>query len=206
MPQHHVEHASGAVLRDDHHRLVRAGAAHVGAGVGGGEDVAGHVVQVYELVVQLVPLHEVGEAGGDRVLVVHDAHQELVEVAVAGALAPQQADHLLVLDPAGEGVVGGVQDDQPRARGNGGLEVGARGVAPLRAIVVAEDQVIARQPGGGVQHRRRIVGSGHREAAGICEQLFDERRGARPVVIVRAGQQQGVDGVHGRLLLVQAVA
>jgi hypothetical protein len=79
-------------------------------------------------------------------------HVERVVGTVAGAVAPQQADQLLVLGPARERVVGGVDDGDADAGAHRGQEALLGGVAPARAVVVEHQHVefAARVAGGGL--------------------------------------------------------
>lgn len=152
--------------------LVFSGAALLGIGVGGGEDVeviGGATEAVVELVLCMAPLRR--EAAHDGVLAGADSDSEGMLRAVAGALVgitrdgfagpgidlddlteifstPAEADHFIVVIPAGEGVVCGVDGKDATACADVGGEVFAELLGPIGAIVVEDDGIVLREVDG----------------------------------------------------------
>src|SRR5262245_38118365 len=205
-----------------------AGAAFGWIGEGGGEDV--HVLAwaaelVVELVVDVQPL--AGHAAGDGVIgvsygdlkgvlwavvaatafgIVADDLAGVVEIDVGaaffGTAAPAaEADHFVVLGPAREGVVGGVDAGEAAA----GLHVIDEGVlgflGPVGAVVVGDDDVVVLEGRleAGVGALRCVGGDVHGEVFGLLGVVLHHLCRIGPVfVVVLAVDDEGFElGVSG---------
>ena len=180
-----------------HHWFVAAGSASLRITERAHQDLVLRTFGMHEAVVELVWMHhQVVHAEGDRVVVVDDHHIERMVATVARALAPQQADHLLILGPAVERVVGGVDDGDPAALPHRLQERGVGLLAPARPIVVEHDQVefsVGVQLCNVLQILRWLVGDGHGKPACFGQRTGDRRTGPSPIVVVGARDQQRLD-------------
>ena len=197
-----VEHAPRAVAADQDHRLVLTGAALVRRRERGREHAHALGVQRLQAVVELVGVRaQVREIARDRMIAVDHLHVEGVERAVAGTLAPQVADELLVLLPALEGVVGRVDHRDTRPGLDRCEEVALRRLAPARSVVVEHEDGVGLQRRGIGERLGRLVGHVDRELAALLEHLLQRARAPAPVVVVLAADDQGADALRrGRVL------
>lgn len=216
-----VEHAAFTVVDREDHRFVRAAAAGLGIGPTRGEH--GHVLgraakPVVQFVLGVEP--DGGHALRDRVVAVANDDLKLVLRAVAAAVAfglvahelvvleidigtglfvasapAAEADDLVVLLPVAEGVVGGVDDDEPATVLDVPDEILLHVLWPGSAVVVGDDDLVVGElgiPAGEILARGRGRDVDRKEA-GFFEGPLEDRRGGLPVVVVLAIDDQGFE-------------
>ena len=200
-----MEHAAFPVVHGHGHRLVLAGAVHVGVlvrfGVARREHRDRHVVHVLHGVIPFVRLAEIAEPGRDGMFPVAEDDPPLhVFTVTADAPAIIESAHLLERRPTLERVVGSVVDHQALAAGDKLFEVAAGGLAPHRAVVVVEDEPVGGQRLRVLERLARFRGDVDGETARLVHQVRDEGGGVFPVMVVRAREDQRLDRFHRGVL------
>jgi len=222
MAEHGGVNAAFAPEAGPFHRFIAQGG--VGPGVADdGELLGGSVETVGELFGALGPFarHSLREG----MVIAHGRDGEVVTRAVAdagsigrrdengfaslidyetgaeGVVAPAETDDLVVFGPFGEGVIGGVEDDDATTATEVAKEVFFHGEGPAfgggegAAVVVEDDDIGARKrwpPSGGTARRNADL-----EATGGFEDLADGLGGGGPVVVILSIDDEGAEFARG---------
>ena len=112
-----------------------------------------------------------------------------------GGFAPPEADHLVVLGPVEESIVGRVKNDEAAATANirhqGAFSLGrpSRPAGKMSAIEVVDHNVVSAEV------RQGWIGGDvdDGEPPGVLENLFDRCRTCSPIVIVDAVDDDGAE-------------
>ena len=230
MTEGRVEDPALAESDGEEQGLVLAGPAGLGVRKGRGQDgeVLGRSAQaVIEFVFRVHPF--LRQSLHDGVLRLAGGHLEGMLAAMAAARARRgvahdfafpvkprsglfiapfptaDADHLIVLRPFGESVVGGVDRNEAAAVANEGDQLCPKFLGPEVAVVVGEHHRHAVELGLHRGHVTALAGQRHdlhREASGSLKDLLQVRRGRAPVVVVLAVDEEhakaaGIRGEHG---------